>query len=576
MRIHDAEAAANAMAQKCTPAFSTVISGQLPIASGLNVANMKMCSLIAGHGGFITDPKETAKALVDCLVDVVMKEYPIAWNSTAKLVDVLTHFKKIDLTVNTGMGNIIGNATTPKLGLADLHGLRTHAVAYMGNFLGAQVYMFKNEEGAMSPRPYFPPIVHKVFAKMLELFDMTSELCRRAQPALPFVEVNMKKDIEWADAMMEVFSLAWDGHEHCQANDAKAFHADATALEEALSSRTNAGTTWPPLLHQYKVTLPKNSNLKYEHVDLCPNEKKEAISMIMSAFRDSREEAAKSQRITESPYEWTMNMFKERHLAALAAKPADPDNPADEEELMTVSDWHNMVMSREEESGMNTIRKKQIMATLQSMFSMLPAHAYLEETVPAETVTEGAGVSAKDLQKCCNLRLKQGTKGEIIVERSAGPGTCRTPMWGRIVDLDVAAATSNRAVLVDIGDNGGRGPRLFIHGGNMLNWQRADSCVAWAIPPLPKKKQKEEQPAQKKLKPTKEDSLVATHKIEYEPIYFDLSTGEKCEYFVPHMVEILGGRMDQKLYREATELDTEELANRASKPTMTVRSFFLS
>ena len=134
------------------------------------------------------------------------------------------------------------------------------------------------------------------------------------------------------------------------------------------------------------------------------------------------------------------------------------------------------------------------------------------------------------------------------------PLLSRLPMWGRIVDASTAAGCS-KGTLVDLGDNAGAGPRLFLDGSNFVSFARSDCCVAFMAPPLPKPKVLV---AGKKVK----KPPVPTHKLEFESFSVELHNGCTCTYKKPFLVDNADHRdvVDQILYRAKTPLDSKELA----------------
>lgn len=76
---------------------------------------------------------------------------------------------------------------------------------------------------------------------------------------------------------------------------------------------------------------------------------------------------------------------------------------------------------------------------------------------------------------------------------------------------------------MDLGNAGGKGPRLFLDGSQVVNPRKSDFRVGWSIGPLPKPKQKEDEEDEgqqtPKVKPAKghdKGKAVASEKEERE------------------------------------------------------------
>ena len=65
------------------------------------------------------------------------------------------------------------------------------------------------------------------------------------------------------------------------------------------------------------------------------------------------------------------------------------------------------------------------------------------------------------------------------------------PYWGSCVD-EKSALSMSKAMVLPLGDNDGKGPRLFVEGSSACNLRTSRGCIAWSIPPVPKKKKQYE------------------------------------------------------------------------------------
>ena len=68
---------------------------------------------------------------------------------------------------------------------------------------------------------------------------------------------------------------------------------------------------------------------------------------------------------------------------------------------------------------------------------------------------------------------------------------------------------------------GGRGPQLFVDGGQFMNLQRTDCCVSWLISMIPQRKKKQTESRDEQQDP------VATHRVKYAEVELEVSWGEK-------------------------------------------------
>ena len=145
----------------------------------------------------------------------------------------------------------------------------------------------------------------------------------------------------------------------------------------------------------------------------------------------------------------------------------------------------------------------------------------------------------------------------------------RLPFWGKVIE-EGTAATIPKDRLGCLGNNGGKGPRLFIDGQAYVNLKRSDCCISWMIPTLP------ETNGGKRKREVLE--LVPTHMIKFEPFHIILGNGEKYSYEAPVLVDNpdhadVMANPNGSLYRLRTPLDSEELT-KAPKQAAKRRSSF--
>lgn len=133
------------------------------------------------------------------------------------------------------------------------------------------------------------------------------------------------------------------------------------------------------------------------------------------------------------------------------------------------------------------------------------------------------------------------------------------------MDLAQVAKMASRTMVHDMGNSGGKGPRLFVEGSQYMNAKRSDNCMAWWVMPLPKPKAKAKSGKRKKATESDDEEdggKRTTHKVEYEDLEIVLSSGEKLAYRLPMLVAVCDDDfakcLKAPLHRVATALDAEE------------------
>ena len=169
---------------------------------------------------------------------------------------------------------------------------------------------------------------------------------------------------------------------------------------------------------------------------------------------------------------------------------------------------------------------------------------------------------------------KKVGKGKIEIQRFPMTGISQSPKveipyTGKVIE-EKAAVTMNKTSCLPLGDNGGKGPKLYLEGVSTANILRSDGCIAWNIPPLPLLPKDSDtatagagEPATdvtttavvKELTPTpaedaaqaakvkktnalklKKSDPIATHMISWKKIQFEVASQE-YEYSLPVLVD---------------------------------------
>lgn len=179
-----------------------------------------------------------------------------------------------------------------------------------------------------------------------------------------------------------------------------------------------------------------------------------------------------------------------------------------------------------------------------------------------------------ELEKKDSKKIEAGKKK---LERRGGGGTTKIPFFGTVIDELVASKISRRELIVDIGNNGGHGPQLYLSAQDWANTNVSRHGASFFIPPLPKPKEKKQDalraaqlqsPPKKKAKSVgpvpASQSGVVTHKTAWEEAAAIRTTNEAgtliaLKYYVPFLLEVEAdpevGKIESPLFRARTKLD---------------------
>lgn len=185
--------------------------------------------------------------------------------------------------------------------------------------------------------------------------------------------------------------------------------------------------------------------------------------------------------------------------------------------------------------------------------SLLPTSTLRFKDVVAQLLAElhsRAAESAKDPQNNIYMHHVKDPRSPDgrWVPYTFGEGRTCLYYTGRIID-SVAACNSNRATLLPLGNNQGKGPILYLDGGQVINTRKSDFCACWLIKPVP--------PASKI--PKGKPRPVPTHEIKFEEVSVAVN-GESFTYELPvlHSIAADPAEEAQPLEDEAKENQKEE------------------
>ena len=150
-----------------------------------------------------------------------------------------------------------------------------------------------------------------------------------------------------------------------------------------------------------------------------------------------------------------------------------------------VVDWWKQLLTEEGQS--HECVNKNIMNLVAAKFS----EVMYEHVLSYGPERHVCGITIKDFTKLEPSADAKAPKAKLDIHRvkPADPSKIRDvmiPFWGKIV-AETPALQMNKAMCLPIGDGGGLGPRLYVEGvTNSIS--RSDGCIAWMVPPIPKKK----------------------------------------------------------------------------------------
>ena len=97
-------------------------------------------------------------------------------------------------------------------------------------------------------------------------------------------------------------------------------------------------------------------------------------------------------------------------------------------------------------------------------------HFLISQATSTHTTTV-LGTESAEKQFKLNVYLqkpKPDASNQKLQVVLSGDGDCNLPFWGRILDLKAVCQFSSKANVLDMGDAGGHGPRLFLEGGQYI------------------------------------------------------------------------------------------------------------
>ena len=151
-----------------------------------------------------------------------------------------------------------------------------------------------------------------------------------------------------------------------------------------------------------------------------------------------------------------------------------------------------------------------------------------------------------------------------LLMRGSGTNT-DLPFFGRVVDITMAA-NLNKNYVLPLGDNGGKGPPLYLDMTAHLNQMRSDWCPAAAMPKLPLEKDTKAKPGdcKKKAAKPKDPSKLpfATHEVKSGCEIVATIHGKTYTYQKPrlHMVDVPGDNEGlAAFFKRLTEVNKEQL-----------------
>ena len=501
------------------------------------------------------DMKLVAKLVVEVATNIVEEKVPPCFSELARLLDLARSNQCFDIVASSVSESdmpFLSDITEKVVGA-----IRNQFLFSILDTIGNMRFSCQKEGSTIMPEPYLPKHVARVVKDLLAHFCVADKGVAYYNKPPHFLDEVIASPIGttgmlWSQAMGAFMSELYDCHSYIELHKGDGYASEiADLLGKLKRMKANAMQELVQAKHlKIKVAITRN-------IELFPSERLAVIEAIRESFEDMHKEQAEAAMIFNNTLDVACKRTVEKHGrrampsassgqqdAGLATPAADAVGSKTIDTKALVHDW--AALTDGEEPDMIALHKaivahanyelSKIMLATVDGYSSNSCHANGIGIKLVKADTEDKGDRRQLKAKCEVHRLMLANKAERKDVKLV-----KLPYWGTIID-EAAAITMTRSMCLPLGDNKGRGPKLFVEGNSANNYRRSDACIAWAIPPLSAKAMAatkstvataQSEPLAKK--PRKEKVIMKpTHIVDWMDLHFEVG-GTMYEYAVPFL-----------------------------------------
>ena len=308
--------------------------------------------------------------------------------------------------------------------------------------------------------------------------------------------------VSWVDVVVGFVAELYDCHVFIEQHDGENYRTEMKALSDKLQNMKAQAMNQvvKSLGVKLKVTITRN-------IELFPSERANVIAEIHAAAAEKEKEKSQAasmydntenvvlQRLVEK-YAGTGNCFAASGSGPISGGPqSGASNQMLEIGPPTIHKYWEKVI--EDENPDTAVLLKAIVSKANSCISQIMLE-HVAAYMGAAPSSEINGLAIRELAKAAEEETTEKAKKvkfDVVRFEMANPSErkdVKLPFWGQVIDKQ-PAASMNHSMCLPLGNNNSKGPILFVEGYSVSNIRRSDACVAWGIPPLPKKAQPQTQ-----------------------------------------------------------------------------------
>ena len=550
-----------------------------------------------------------AEMLAEACAAKVMVVMPRSLNEVAIALDACREqdfWDKLDLEEKPQKQ--VTSLKEMEIGLKLVFALRAQLFLYFMDCIGRMPTPRVDPNATMGekskPLPFLSPEFLLAVKERLEFFDVSSKGAAAfsgepvfLEPLLPdgiarseaFGKAPVHAErLDFAGACRAWAGVVYEVTEFIKAHDGRTYSIDRVRFRNELVGKK--AETLKTIMLTHGLSISKEITAS---IELFPGERNQVNAALSQAYDEKHSDRKKAWcYAVQGVNQAVMSRLLEKHAPAPAPQPgkeaavkdaksdasggSDPDKQIGAG-LTPLHHWVQQAIDAE------TVTGTEPLCQLKAVVSKVQ-HAVNELLLAELASYKGSGGHGNGLAIKTLAEVDTGdNKAKLEVQRyrmanEVERKDVKVYFLGTVVEESVGS-TMPRASCLSLGNNGGKGPTLYISGAKN-NLRRSTGSVAWAIPALKRKAEAEETNTGVKKSPEKKAKVepVETHVMDWQDLKVEVAGSEFC-YQLPFLRDNRdGGHADvygQKCFRNTIGWDTTKPSEKKSNKEETPEKNFL-